>query len=249
MGRYSDPLARRFSASLPLAPDDRVLDVGCGPGALTAELAGHVRQENVSAVDPSAPFVEAVATRLPQVQVRQASAESLPFDDGEFDAAVAQLVVHFMADPVRGLGEMARVTRPGGFVAANVWDHGGGSGPLHAFWSAARAADPDAPDESELPGVREGHLVELMGRAGLASVEGGALTVEVEHDSFDQWWEPFMLGVGPAGAHLATLDDQRREQVRQRCLDELGEGPFVVRATAWTAVGRVPSGPAPTSTQ
>ena len=106
-----------------------MLDVGCGPGALTAELLRRLDPGDVAAVDPSEPFVAAARSRHPGVDVRQAAAESLPFDDGAFDAALAQLVVHFMADPLRGIGEMARVTRPGGAVAACVWDHGGGIGP------------------------------------------------------------------------------------------------------------------------
>lgn len=238
MGRYSRPLAQSFVATLPLQQENRVLDVGCGPGALTEELVAAVGAGHVAAVDPSPPFVSAVAERFPQVRVEQAKAENLPFRDGEFDVTLAQLVVHFMTDPVRGLNEMVRVTRPGGVVAANVWDHGGASGPLHVFWSAARAVDPGARDESELPGVREGHLVELMTGAGLDGITAGALVIEVRHDTFEEWWEPFTLGVGPAGAYLVALGDDDREAIRQRCLGDLGAGPFVVRATAWTAQAR-----------
>src|ERR1700727_934089 len=136
----------------------RVLDVGCGPGALTAELVGRAGAHAVSAVEPSASFAAAVRERLPGVDVRRSAAEALPFPDGAFDAALAQLVVHFMADPVRGLREMGRVPRPGGMVAACVWDHAGGRGPLTAFWSAVRDLDPAAADESDLAGAREGHL-------------------------------------------------------------------------------------------
>ena len=126
-----------------VAAGQRVLDVGCGPGALTAELVARLGAASVAAVDPSEPFVAAARERHPGVDVRQASAEQLPFPDDAFDAALAQLVVHFMSDPVAGLGEMARVTRPDGVVAACVWDHAGGKGPLSAFWDAARELDPD----------------------------------------------------------------------------------------------------------
>src|SRR5580692_8270026 len=147
MGRYSEPLAARFADLAGVRRAQRVLDVGCGPGALTAELVNRVGAESVSAVEPSASFAAAVRERLPGVDVRQTAAEQLPFPDGGFDAALAQLVVHFMTDPVRGLREMSRVTRPGGVVAACVWDHAGERGPLTAFWSAVRALDPDAVDE------------------------------------------------------------------------------------------------------
>ena len=150
----------------------RVLDVGCGPGALTAELVSRVGAASVSAVEPSASFAAAARERLPGVEVRQAAAEQLPFADGTFDAALAQLVVHFMADPVQGLREMGRVTRPGGMVAACVWDHAGGRGPLAAFWSAVRELDPAADDESGLAGVREGHLARLFAQAGLGRDTG-----------------------------------------------------------------------------
>ena len=123
MGRFSEPLAERFLALAGVRDEDRVLDVGCGPGALTARLVARLGAGQVAAVDPSEPFVAAARTRLPGVDVRVATAESLPFDDDAFDAVLAQLVVHFMADPVAGLAEMARVARPGGTVAACVWDH------------------------------------------------------------------------------------------------------------------------------
>jgi ubiquinone/menaquinone biosynthesis C-methylase UbiE len=118
MGRYSVPLAPGFCEFSQIAAGQRVLDVGCGPGALTAELVGRLGPAGVSAVDPSEPFVEAARERHPGVDVRRATAEQLPFADDGFDAALAQLVVHFMTSPLEGLGEMARVTRPGGVIAA-----------------------------------------------------------------------------------------------------------------------------------
>ncbi|MGO9975123.1 MAG: class I SAM-dependent methyltransferase [Solirubrobacteraceae bacterium] len=130
--------------------------MGCGPGALVAELIRRLRPDAVWAVDPSERFVAAVGARYPGVRVQPAAAEELPFEDRLFDAALAQLVVHFMADPVMGLSEMARVTQPRGVVAACVWDHAGGRGPLGLFWAAARELDPDVEDESQLAGVPPG---------------------------------------------------------------------------------------------
>lgn len=146
IGRYSVPLAPRFAEFAGVAAGQRVLDVGCGPGALTVELVRLLGAEAVRAVDPSENFVAAVRARHPGVQVQRAAAEQLPFDDELFDAALAQLVVHFMADPVVGLREMARVTTAGGVVAGCVWDHAGGQGPLSLFWKAARQLDPGVED-------------------------------------------------------------------------------------------------------
>ena len=160
----------------------------------------------MSAVDPSEPFVAAARERHPGVDVRRRAAEQLPFTDATFDVAMAQLVVHFMADPVAGLAEMARVTRPGGAVVACVWDHGGGAGPLGAFWAAVRELGPEVDNESSLAGAREGHLGELFAAAGLHDIESSGAPARVEHATFDDWWEPFTLGVGPAGAFVATLD-------------------------------------------
>src|SRR6476620_9041024 len=153
MGRYSTLLAQPFAEFAGIHRGQRVLDVGCGPGALTGELVARLGDDGVTAVDPSEPFVAAIAARYPGVRVERAAAEAVPFEDGEFDAALAQLVVHFMTDPVGGLREMARVTRPDGVVAACVWDHAGGQTPISVFWAAARELDADLIDESGLPGV------------------------------------------------------------------------------------------------
>ena len=237
MGRYSLPLAPRFAEFAGVAPGQRVIDVGCGPGALVAELLRRLRPDAVWAVDPSERFVEAVRVRYPAVRVQRAAAEQLPFE-GLFDAALAQLVVHFMADPVAGLREMARVTRPRGIVAACVWDHAGGRGPLGLFWEAAHELDPDVEDESRLAGARSGHLGELFRAASLCEVEESAVVVDVEHPSFEEWWEPFLLGVGPAGSYVARLDSGRRARLRDLCRAKLPGEPFVISAWAWTARGR-----------
>src|SRR6476620_3701812 len=197
MGRYSSLLAAQLADFAGVGSGQRVLDVGCGPGALTSELVQRLGASAVVAVDPSEPFVVAARERHPGVDVQQAPAEELPFADGEFDAALAQLVVHFMEHPVRGLAEMARVTRDRGTVAACVWDHAGKQSPLAPFWDTVHKLDPKAPDESRLAGGHQGHLTELLSEAGLTGVLEEAIPVRVEHDSFVEWWEPFTLGVGP----------------------------------------------------
>jgi SAM-dependent methyltransferase len=234
MGQYSEPLARKFADFAGVQGGQRAVDVGCGPGALTAELVARLSPAAVSAIDPSTSFVGAAVERFPDVDVRLGSAEDLPYLDNGFDVALAQLVVHFMKDPVAGLAEMGRVVRPGGTVAACVWDHAGGGGPLQVFWQAVHEADATAHDESGLAGVREGHLAELCAAAGLRDIESDRLTVSVEFPTVADWWEPFTLGVGPAGAYVAGLDDAGRERLRERCAERLPSAPFTIDASAWT---------------
>ena len=131
-------MAEQFVELTGVHDGQRVLDVGCGPGALTGRLVERLGPTGVVAVDPSNSFVDAIRSRFPEVDVRVAAAEALPFPDNHFDAALAQLVVHFMSDPVTGLSEMARVVRPGGVIAACVWDQAGDSGPLSPFYRALR---------------------------------------------------------------------------------------------------------------
>ena len=239
MGRYSALLAPQLVDLAGVGSGQRVLDVGCGPGALTSELVERVGVSGVSAVDPSEQFVAAARERNPGVDVRRAAAEELPFADGEFDTALAQLVVHFMANPVRGLAEMARVTHAGGVVSACVWDHAGEQTPLAPFWQAVHELDPDAEDESELAGGRAGHLSELFVEAGLREVEETALPVHVEHSSFEEWWEPFTLGVGPAGSYVTALDSAEQVELGERCRQRLPDAPFTLSARAWAARGLV----------
>jgi len=237
MGRYSTQLSAQLADLAGVHGGQRVLDVGCGPGALTAELVERVGASAVSAVDPSEPFVAAARERHPDVEVRHASAEELPFPDATFDAALAQLVVQFMSDPGAGVVEMRRVTHPGGVVAACVWDHGGGGGPLSPFWQAARELDGGRPGESHGVGANAGDLAALFASAGLTAVEETALSVAVEHPTFEEWWEPYELGVGPAGSYVGGLDPERRAALREHCRTRLPDPPFTIAARAWAARG------------
>ncbi len=239
MGRYSRLLAPQLADLAEVRPGQRALDVGSGPGALTSELVARLGTESVTAVDPSRPFVEAARARHPGVEVHQASAETLPFADDAFDVAIAQLVVHFMADPAAGLGAMRRVVRHDGHVAACVWDLAGGRAPLSVFWRAARELNPDALDESLMNGAREGHLHELLVTAGLRDVVQTELAVSLEHPTFDEWWEPYRGGVGPAGAYVASLGADEQAELRERCRALLPDPPFVMTSYAWAARGVV----------
>lgn len=238
MGRYSRPLAPAFADVAGIAPGARVLDVGAGSGALTDELVARCREGAVAAAEPSAQLEQDLRRRLAGCDVRRAGMEALPFADGAFDAAVAQLVVQFVADPVAGMREMARVARRGGTVAACVWDHAGRRGPLATFWAATRSLDPGLPDGGDdPPGTRRGDLARFMRAAGLREVVESELTVHVAHPDFEDWWAPYGFGAGPAGAYVAGLDDTRRDALREACRRLLPDPPFTVTATAWAARG------------
>jgi SAM-dependent methyltransferase len=237
MGRFSGQLGPRFADFAGVEASGRALDVGCGPGALTVELATRLGAVNVAAIDPSEAFVEAARERNPEVDVRHAPAEKIPFADNAFDFALAQLVVHFMADAVTGLSEMARVTQSGGVVAACVWDYYGRTSPLSPFWTALEEFDPAAENEAHLAGAREGHLGELLKAAGLGDVRQSSLSVGVEFASFDEWWAPYELGVGPAGTYVAGLHDAQREELREFCRARMPQARFTITGKAWAARG------------
>jgi len=238
MGRYSQPLARTLADWLEVAPGQRAVDVGCGPGALTAVLVERLGADHVAAVDPSEPFVAACRDRNPGVDVRQGGAESLPFDDDSADVAAACLVVHFMTDPVAGVREMARVTRPGGRVGATVWDLRGSRAPMAPLWTAMAEVAPEHPDESDFQGGSRESLVGILEQAGLTDIEADELAVTVTHPTFEEWWEPYQHGVGPAGEAIAALDPEARTRLEQVLRRNLGDGPFDVTAVAYAARGR-----------
>jgi SAM-dependent methyltransferase len=192
----------------------------------------------LAAADPSASFVAAARAAHPDVDIREASAEQLPWPDDAFDLALAQLVVHFMSDAVAGLREMARVTRPDGLVAANVWDYGGDRSPLSPFWAAVREIDTAHPGEADLAGAVDGALVTLFEAAELRDVRQHELTVHVPLSGFDEYWAPFELGVGPAGSYVRGLDSAAKADLRLRVAAALPDGAFEMHATAWAATGR-----------
>jgi SAM-dependent methyltransferase len=241
MGRYADRLAPLLIGFAGAQQGERVLDVGCGPGSLTEALGEFLGAEHVAAIDPSESFAAACAERVPTADIQVGAAESLPWPADTFDAALAQLVVNFMADADAGVTEMRRVVRPGGTVASCTWDYSGGMTMLRTFWDAALALDPDTPDEARTMRYHDSQdLRELWLRAGLGAVETDALVVEASYRDFDEYWEPFTGGVGPAGAYCLSLDLDRRAVLREECRRRLGDpdGPFVLSAKAWAVKGR-----------
>lgn len=243
IGRYSPGLARAMCAAAGIRPGQQALDVGCGSGALVAELADLLGAENVAAVDPSEPFVQASRARVPEARILVGSAESLPFGDGEFDATLSQLVVNFLDDPEQGLREMGRVTRADGVVAGCVWDYGGEMTMLRTFWEAAAALDPEGatPEAHTMRFARPDELAVLWRSAGLRDVDVAPIVVEASYDDFDDLWAPFPTGVGPAGAYTASLDEEAQTSLREEFARRLGEPPgsFTLAARAWCAVGMV----------
>jgi SAM-dependent methyltransferase len=244
VGRYAPSLSAALIQVAGIEAGSRLLDVGCGPGGLARALADVVGAENVSAVDPSEPFAETCREQLPGADVRVAAAEELPFPDDSFDGALSQLVVNFMSDAQRGVGEMKRVVRQGGTVAGSTWDYAGEMTMLRAYWDAAREVAPDeAARADEGITMRYSNLAELTDlwrKVGLDDIDGGELWVSAAYEDFDDLWAPFPSGIGPAGAFCAALEPEHQEALRTAFARRLGDpsGPFDLRARAWYAVGR-----------
>jgi SAM-dependent methyltransferase len=239
IGRYSGALGRALIAAAEVREGERALDVGCGPGGLTTELVAVLGPDNVAAVDPSPPFVAAAGARLPGVDVRVAPAEALPFPDGTFDVALAQLVLNFMSDPVAGVRELRRV---GDRVAAAVWDYAGEMTLLRRFWDAATALDPAAAafDEGRGTLCTPDGLRALWAQAGLEHVTVTPAVVEAVYDDFEDLWAPFERGVGPAGAWAVSLDPEERAALKAEFRERLAIAgdPFTLTARAWLICGR-----------
>jgi ubiquinone/menaquinone biosynthesis C-methylase UbiE len=242
MGRYSKLLAPAFADFAGVEAGANALDVGCGPGALTTELVRRLGAENVKAADPSPPFVAELHERLPDVDVREVPAEQLPWGDGFFDVALAQLVVSFMRDAPTAVREMRRVTRPGGVVAACMWDAAGGMEMLKLFWDSVRDVDGSSPsaDESRMKYRTEPELRDLWHEVGLADVKTDMLAVVAAYESFDEFWGALQFRVGPIGEYFAKLGDESRARLHEVLRERLGNpsGTFELTGRAWAVRGR-----------
>ncbi|MCB0913756.1 MAG: class I SAM-dependent methyltransferase [Propionibacteriaceae bacterium] len=239
MGRYSLPLARQFARFARATRGSRALDVGCGPGALTAELVRRLGVRAVAACDPSPDFVSACIDRNPGVEVRHGAAEALPFTDSRFDVVGAQLVLHFVPEPAAAAAEFIRVTRSGGTIAVCVWDFERGMELLRAFWDAAVGIDPDAPDEQRVMRFgRSGEIAEWLSAAGLRDVEETTLTVTTTYAGFDELWASLLRGVGPAGSYCVHLPPDRRDALRGALHERLGAPTGAITLEAVARAGR-----------
>lgn len=242
MGRYSRALATPFADYCGLRPGLRFLDVGCGPGALTGVASARLGPAAVAGLDPSPDFVQACRERCPGVEVRLGSAEQIPYEDDEFDCAAAQLVFHFLSDPAGAVAGMGRVVRPGGVIAASVWDFADGMQMLRTFWDAALQVDPSAPDEARLRFGAPGELSAVFTEGGLVEVEESTLTVSSEYSGFEELWSGFLAGIGPVGAYTVAQPPAQQELLRAALLERLGwsgAGPFRLQAVARVARARV----------
>ncbi len=238
MGRYSVRLAPAFAEFAGVASGQRALDVGCGPGALTRVLVERLGASSVAAFDPSESFATEAQASFPGADVRVGRLEAIPFEDSAFDIALAQLVLHFVSDPETGARELRRVVRPGGTVAACVWDFGAGMEMLRAFWDAAQTVDPSAPDEHKvLRFGKKGEIADLYREAGFKEVEETVLEVASTYTGFDEFWAGFLAGIGPAGSYAVALPPEAREAVRQELFRKVGSpsGAFSLGATARAA--------------
>lgn len=243
MGRYARPLAAAFADFCDVRPGLRLLDVGCGPGALTGEAATRLGAGHVAAVDPSPPLVASCAQRHPGVDVRSGAAEDLPWPDDSFDVAASQLVFPMLNDPRRAVAQMRRVVRPGGLVAACVWDFAGGMQMLRAYWDAAARLDPDAPDPAKKRSFGDrGALVGLFTAGGLMEASESTLNVQVDYADFDDLWSGFLAGVGGPGAYCLALSPDRREALRWALFNVVGKpsGALRLSASATAARAQVP---------
>jgi len=243
MGRYSRALGTLFADAAGVQRGQTAVDVGCGPGALTAVLVERLGVDAVAACDPSAQFVTECAVRHPGVRVELGRAEAIPFETGRYDHAMAQLVLHFVSDPDSAASEMMRVVRPGGRVSACVWDFDEGMEMLRCFWDAALEVDPAAPDEAQTMRFgRPGEISQLFESAGMDDVVESTLQVSSRYAGFDELWNGFLAGVGPAGAYCLSLPDDDGQRLRTALFRRLGEptGSFALGAVARFAVARTP---------
>ena len=247
MGRWSRLLAPAYVSFAGAGNGDRVLDVGAGTGSLSFALEATAGVKEVVGVDPSEALIAYAKTgKAWRARFEVGDAQALKFGDASFDRVMSLLVLNFVPDHDRAIAEMRRVTRPGGGVSACVWDYNEGMQMLRYFWDEAVALDPDADkkDERHMKLSREGQLGAAWKKAGLENVQEKPIAIEQSYTSFDDYWEPFLKGAGPAGAYAVSLPEDRRRQLesrlRQRLLGGRSDGPFVLKARAWAVRGEVP---------
>jgi SAM-dependent methyltransferase len=241
VGRYGTSLATLHVVAAGVEPHHRVLDVGCGTGALTQALAGIVGPARVVAVDPSPAFVAACRSKVPGVDVRVGTAEELPDLDSSFDVVLSQLVVNFMSDAEAGVRAMRDAAASGGVVTSCVWDYADGMTMLRAYWDAVLDLDPNGPDEARtMPYSTPDELSALWTSSGLTDVETGELEAEASYEGFDDLWAPIPAGAGPAGAYCASLEPEHQRALCRRFEERLAapRGPFTLTARAWFVRGR-----------
>jgi len=249
MGRWSRLIAPLLVDFTKVPDQGRVLDVGSGTGSLAFTIAERKVKTHVLGIDPSKEYV-AYATSKNTYQNRVSfqigDAQQLQFPDATFDASLSLLVFNFIPDPRKALTEMRRTTKPGGMVSAAVWDYGSGMQMLRKFWDAAVSVDAGAGkvDEKHMPLCRAGELSDLWNRGGMENVIEQPLDMTMQFKSFADYWDPFLLGQGPAGSYVARLDrgqlQMLRSEVKRRLSLSAEDTPFVLPARVWAVSGSMP---------
>ena len=250
MGRWSRLVAPQLVDFTDLPDRGRMLDVGSGTGSLAFAIADRMRQVRVLGIDPSKEYVAYAGSRNPfsdRAGFEVGDAQQLRYPDASFDAALSLLVFNFIPDPKKALLELRRVTRPGGRISAAVWDYGAGMRMLRTFWDAAVQLDPGAEelDEKHMPLCRAGELLFLWRQGGLENVREQSIDIEMKFESFADYWDPFLLGQGPAGSYVRRLDRASlhalRQEVKHRLSTSVEDRPFVLAARMRAVLGIVPN--------
>jgi SAM-dependent methyltransferase len=250
MGRWSRLVAPRLVDFSDLPEGGRVLDVGSGTGALAFAIAERKVGVRVLGIDPSEEYAAYATRRNPfpdRTGFEVGDAQRMRFSDASFDAALSLLVFNFIPDPGKALAELRRVTRPGGALSAAVWDYGAGMRMLRMFWDAAVSTDAGAAklDEKHMPLCRPGELSDLWRQGGLEKVREQPIDISMRFESFADYWDPFLLGQGPAGSYVSRLDQDKlqalRSEVSRRLSLSSESAPFVLSGRVWAARGTVPA--------
>jgi SAM-dependent methyltransferase len=244
VGRWSRRIAVEFIAWLDQPAGLRWLDAGCGTGALTGTVLRDARPAELTGVDPSEGFLRSARASVPGVELVVGDAQDLPFPDDRFDVLVSGLALNFVPDPARAAAQFARVTAPGGTVAAYVWDYAEGMEMMRYFWDAAAVVEPGGAGLDEgtrFPICRPDPLRDVWAGAGLRDVEVRAVEVPTVFDDVDDYWQPFLGGQGAAPGYFASLPPDRRDALRDTLLASLPvqpDGSIRLTARAWAVRGR-----------
>ena len=250
MGRWSRLAAPLLVDFTDVPESERVLDLGSGTGSLAFSIAKQKTRSHVLGIDPSKVYVEYANSRNPfpdRVSFQIGDAQQLHFPDATFQTSISLLVFNFIPDPKKALGEVRRVTKPGGRISAAVWDYGSGMRMLRVFWDAAVSVDAMAEklDEKHMPLCRVGELAQLWKQGGLENVHEQPLDITMRFESFADYWDAFLLGQGPAGAYVRSLDGDRlgarRGEVKRRLSVTQDDAPFALPARVWAVRGTVPT--------
>ena len=251
IGRWSRLVAPRFVDFTDLPETGRMLDVGSGTGSLAFAIAERKARVQVLGIDPSQEYVAYAVSKNPfadRASFEVGDAQQLSFPDASFDAALSLLVFNFIPDPKRALLELRRVTKPGGKLAAAVWDYGAGMRMLRTFWDAAVYIDPGAEnvDEKRMPLCRAGELSALWRQGGLEAVRERPIDITMRFESFADFWNPFRLAQGPAGLYVRRLERDKLEALRNEVKRRLSLSAenmlFTLPARVWSVRGTVPKG-------